>query len=145
VITLESLRLMSTNVQILKVTSVYSLLAETHSLHVHYGCAVFTMTSRISSKAEHCCKLNHCRSNCCASGVHHIVMTAPPQQSDHRPVSVPWVVRIVLLNVIYKNRDIERFCQSSSTPVIKLAQPRSLAIPPVHHREDVTAAVLVDT
>ncbi len=51
---------MSTNVQILKVTSVYSLLAETHSLHVHYGCAVFTMTSRISSKAEHCCNLNHC-------------------------------------------------------------------------------------
>jgi len=47
-------------VHILNVTNMYCLLAETHSLHVHHGCALFTTTSRISSKAEHCCELKHC-------------------------------------------------------------------------------------
>ncbi len=138
----------STNVQILKVTDVYSLLAKTQSLHVHYGCALFTMTSRISSRAEHCCTLNHQGGNCCDSGVHHIVVATPFQQPHHRPVNMPKIVRIIIhgsLNIMYIDSDIKSFCQSCSRPVIKLAQPCSCAVPPVHHRQDVAAAELADS
>ena len=47
------------------------------------------------------------------------------------------------LQAVNKDCDIQSFCQSGSTPVIKLAQPCGLAIIPVDQKKNKVAAKLV--
>ncbi len=91
--------------------------------------------------------LHHWEGNAFGSGKRHIVVAPPFQQPHHWPVSRPSIVLTDVLrslNVMYKYSDIQGCCQSSSTPFIKLAQPSGLAIPPVHHRQNVAATELAD-
>ena len=143
-ITHVSLRLGSTNVQILKVTSVYSLLAKTHSLHVHYGCALCTMTSRISSKAEHCCTLEK-RLLCLRCASHRNDSTSPAVgigQCKRHSVEQSAQPRAPACQRALGCADCSTECRLQKS---RLSTPLPERQHTSHHWQDVAAALLVDT
>ena len=78
-----------------------------------------------------------------------IIVLTLPQQPNHRAITAAppfaWVITAPLMHVMDMHRRPKYVCQSSRTPVIKLAKSACLGIVWVHHGQYKLMAELLKT